>query len=57
MENFRDLLDIRRSDKVPNAWIKQLCGMTKGVDKKIDEVYKEEKREIKSCIYIGAMRR
>ena len=24
-------------DKVSNAWIKELCGVTKGVDKGIDE--------------------
>ena len=27
-----------RIDKVPNAWIRQLCGLTNGVDGKIDEV-------------------
>ena len=33
----RGLLGIRRMDKVPNAWIRQLCGVTKGKDQKIDE--------------------
>ena len=37
IDNFRGLLGIRRMDKVPNAWIRQLCGVTKGVDEKIDE--------------------
>ena len=30
------LLGIRRMDKVPNARIRQLFGVTKGVDEKID---------------------
>ena len=29
---------IRRMDKVPNARMKQLCGVTKGLDEEIDEV-------------------
>ena len=37
MDNLRGLLGIRRMDKVPNARIRQLCGVTKGVDVKIDE--------------------
>ena len=37
MDNFRGLLGIRRVDKVPNAKIRQLCGVMKGVDKRIDE--------------------
>ena len=37
MDNLRGLLGIRRMDKVPNVRIRQLCGVTKGVDKKIDE--------------------
>ena len=37
MDNLRDLLGIGRMDKVPNEWILQLCGVTKGVDEKIYE--------------------
>ena len=37
MNYFRVLLDIRRMDKEQNVRIKQLCGVTKGVDEKIDE--------------------
>ena len=37
MDNFRGLLGIKRMDKVPNAKIRQLCGVMKGVDKRIDE--------------------
>ena len=31
MGSFRGLPDIRRMDKVPNAWIKELCEVTKGL--------------------------
>ena len=37
MDNLRGLLGTRRMDKVPNSRIRQLCGVTKGVDKKIDK--------------------
>ena len=37
MDNLRGLLGIRRVDKVPNTWIRQLCGVMKGIDEKIDE--------------------
>ena len=37
MDNLRGLLGIRRMDKFPNARIRKLCGVTKGVDEKIDE--------------------
>ena len=37
MNNLRVLLGIRRMDRVPNEWIRELCGMTKGVDERIDE--------------------
>ena len=37
MDNLRDLLCIRRMDKVPNARIMHLCGVMKGVGEKIDE--------------------
>ena len=36
MDNLRGLLGIRRMNKVPNARIRQLCGVTKDVDEKID---------------------
>ena len=37
MDNLKGLSGIRRMEKVPNARIKQLCGVTKSVDEKIDE--------------------
>ena len=36
MDNLRGLLGIKRRDKVPNAWIRQLCGVKMGVDEKMD---------------------
>ena len=37
MDNLRKLLGIRRVDKVPNARIRELCGVKKGLDERIDE--------------------
>ena len=37
MENLRCVLGIRRMNKVPNARIRELCGVTKGVDERIDK--------------------
>ena len=37
MDNPRGLLVMRTMDQVPNAWIRQLCRVTKGVVEKIDE--------------------
>ena len=37
MENLRGLLGIRRMDRVPNARIWEFCGVTKGVDERVDE--------------------
>ena len=37
MDNFRRLLSMRRIDRVPNARIRELCGVTKGVDERIDK--------------------
>ena len=33
MDNLRGLLGIRRIDRVPNARIRDLCGVKKGLDK------------------------
>ena len=38
MDNFRGMLAIRRKDRVPNAWIRELCGVTKEVDERIEGV-------------------
>ena len=35
-KNLRGLLGIRRMDRVPNALIRELCGVTKGLDERID---------------------
>ena len=31
------MLGIRRMDRVPNAWIRELCGVKEGLDERIDE--------------------
>ena len=38
MGNLRGLLGIRRMDKILNALIRELCGVTKGRDERIDGV-------------------
>ena len=61
MENLRSLLGIRRMDKVPNARIRQLCGVMKGVDEKINEgalrcfghVERMENDRIAKSVYVG----
>ena len=37
MDNLKGLLGIMRIDKVLNARIRELCGVTKKVDERIDE--------------------
>ena len=37
MDNLRGFLGIRMMDKVPNARIRELCGVTKGLDERIDK--------------------
>ena len=37
MDNLRGLLGIRKMDRFLNARIRQLCGVMKGVDDRIDE--------------------
>ena len=37
MDNLRGLLGIKRLDKVSNAQIRELCGVMKGLDERIDE--------------------
>ena len=37
MDKIRSLLSIRRMDRVPNARIRKLCRMAKGVNERIEE--------------------
>ena len=37
MDNLRGLLGIRRMDRVPNAQIRELCRVKKGLHERIDE--------------------
>ena len=38
MGKLRGMLDIRKMYRIPNARIKELCGMKKGLDKRIYEI-------------------
>ena len=59
--NLRGLLAIRRMDRVPNTRISELCGVTKGVDERIDEgvlrwlnhVERMENDGIGKRVYVG----
>ena len=37
MDNFRGLLGIRRMDRVPNARMRELCRVKKGLEDRTDE--------------------
>ena len=60
MDNLRPLLGIRRMSRVPNK-IRELCGVMKGVDERIDEgvlwwlshVERKEKDMIAKRVYVG----
>ena len=61
MDNLRGFLGIRRIDRILNAWIRELCGVKKGLDERIDEgvlqwfglVERMEKDRIAKRIYVG----
>ena len=58
MDNLRD---IRKMDRVPNAQIRELCGVMKGVDERIEEsvlqwfghVERMENDRIAKRVYVG----
>ena len=56
MDNLRGLLGIRRMDRVPNAWIRELSGVKKGRDERIDEgispVERMERDRIAKRVYV-----
>ena len=60
MDNLRNLLGIRRMDRVPNPRIRELCGVTNGVHKRIggvlrwlSHVERMEMDRIAKKIYVG----
>ena len=61
MDNLRGLLSIRRMDRVPNERIRELCGVRKGLDERIDEdvlwwfghVEGMERDRITKSVYVG----
>ena len=61
MDNLRGLLGIRRMDRVPNERIRQLRGLAKGLDERIDKgvlrwfghVERMEKDRFAKRVYVG----
>ena len=61
MDKIKSLLDIRRRDRVLNAWIRELCGVVKWVDERIEadvlywfsHVERIENDKIAKRIYVG----
>ena len=61
MDKIRSLLSIRRMDRFPNARIRELCRMAKGMDKRIEEdvlhrfshVERMENDRIAMRLYVG----
>ena len=59
MDNLRSLLGLRKMDRVPNAWMRELCGVMNEVDERIDDGVlrwfgHEERR--RGCRMIGLLR-
>ena len=56
MDNLRHLLGIRRMNRVPNAQIRELCRVTKGIDEGIlwwfIHVERMENDRIDKCVYV-----
>ena len=36
MDNIRELLDISRMDRIQNTWIRELCGVERDLDERIN---------------------
>ena len=53
MDNLKGLLGIRRMDRIPNAWIRELCRVTKGVDERINKDWWVENGRIAKRVYVG----
>ena len=61
MDSLRGLLGIRRMDRIPNGWIRELFKVTKGVDERTDEgvlrwlghVERMEDNRIDKRVYVG----
>ena len=58
MDNLRGLLGIRRMDRVPNTWIRELCGEAKGVEESVlrcfGHIEKMEYNRIAKRVYVGS---
>ena len=56
MDNLKGLLDIRRMDRVPNARIMELCGVTNGM-KVLMKVFSDGSAMWREWRMIGMLRR
>ena len=52
MNNLRSLSGVRRIDKVPNAQIRELCGVTKGLTKVFSGGSRMENERITKRVYV-----
>ena len=57
MDNLRGLMGIRRMDRIPNARIRELCGVRKGLDESVlrwfGHVERMERDRIAKSVYVG----
>ena len=57
MDNLRILLSSRRMDRIPNAWVKEWCRVTKGLDEGVHQwfghVERIENDRFANIVYIG----
>ena len=57
VDNLKGLLGVRRMDRVPNAWIRELGGVAKGVDESVfhwfRHIEKMENDTIANRVYVG----
>ena len=56
LDNFRTLLGIRRMDKVPNARIRELYGVTKGVNERSMKVFSDGSAMLRGRRTTGLLR-
>ena len=54
MDKLRDLLGVRRRDRVPNARTRKLCGVAKRVDEMVDESVKNDCLKKRKKLECGA---
>ena len=57
VDNLRGLLGIARKDRLPNARVKELYGVVKGVDERVllwfSHIERMKNDRIDKCVYVG----